>query len=323
MGWMDFQIDYLLLLQSFREYTGGIFDNFFLTVTHFGESTYPLFMIAGIYWCINSKLGMYIYWNLGLGTFICDFLKNIACIYRPWIIDSRVQPVPDALKMAHGYSFPSGHTQNAVSVWGSLAYHFKNKFLKCFLILLILTIAFSRNYLGVHTPQDVVVSLIVTTVLIFSVPKIMKWVQNGEKRDIYLYLLIFLLSVSFLVFENFKTYPMDYIDGKLLVDPLKMRFASFPKTGMFLGIFTGWLINKRCINYDGTVGTITGKIVRFFIGISVYWFILTYAKDFYMTFLPKTYAMFLSSFSLVIYATVLYPLCVKGYYKLRNGDKNP
>lgn len=48
------------------------------------------------------------------------------------------------------------------------------------MFLLILLVAFSRNYLGVHTPQDVAISFILGIVLLFLSPKIQKGVDDGK-----------------------------------------------------------------------------------------------------------------------------------------------
>lgn len=308
--WLDYQIEVLLFFQKIRYLTNGIFDNFFLFITHFGESTLPLFMIACIYWCINSRFAMTLYCNLAVGTFVCDLLKNIACIYRPWILDNRIQPVPEALKMAHGYSFPSGHTQNAVSVWGVFALEAKNKIIKILFILLILLVALSRNYLGVHTPQDVLVALFFTTLILFLMTKFEKWINNRKNRDIIIYLIFMTAAFLFLLFTHFKSYPIDYINGEILVDPIKMKINAFPKMGLFTGVFTGWLINRRFIHFDGSIGTLKEKIIIFLYGALIYWFLYFNLKPFLINFTELKYAMFLSSFILTTFAIVIYPIII-------------
>jgi len=317
--WYSWQINYLLLLQQFREITGGVFDNFFLNVTHGGETIISSGIIVGIYWCINTQLATYIYINLGISSFISDLLKNIACIYRPWILDSRIHPVPEAIKMAQGYSFPSGHTQNAVSIWGTMAYFTKNKIFRTLLIIFILLVAFSRNYLGVHTPQDVLFSLIFITALLFVTPLFMKWVDNGKNRDIIVFVFAIFSVIACILFEHFKPYPLDYINGELLVNPVAMRLSAAPKLGMFIGIFTGWIINRRFIHFDGSVGTGIQKLFRFIAGVIIFYLIYFNAPDILMNFMNKKYAWIISSFIVVFYATVIYPLIVlfvrKNIYK--------
>jgi len=70
----------------------------------------------------------------------------------------------DALYIAHGYSFPSGHAMGSMSLFGSLAYvvyfsmehHRRLRILAVILcVLMILSIGASRVYLGVHYFSDV------------------------------------------------------------------------------------------------------------------------------------------------------------------------
>lgn len=308
--WYSVQINYLLFLQHLREITGGVFDNFFLGITHLGEIDYSYAVIAGIYWCISTQAGTFILLNTGVSLFISDLLKNIACIYRPWILDSRIHPVPQAIKMAGGYSFPSGHTQNAVSIWGSLAYLSKNKIFSAILIILILLISFSRNYLGVHTPQDVLASLIFTTIVVFLTPKFLKWVDNGKNRDIIVFVTAVLAVVACMIFEHYKSYPMDYLNGELLVNPVNMRLSTAPKLGTFTGIFTGWLINRRFIHYDGSYGNILQKLLRFIPGVIVIYCLYYNGTGFLANFMHQKYALLISTFFVMIFVTVIYPLII-------------
>lgn len=263
------QIEYLLLLQNFREITGGVLDNFFLFITSCGEITIPALLMALIYWCIDSKIGTYLFFNWSMGTVACQFLKTLGCIYRPWILDNRIHPIDSAIKMANGYSFPSGHSQTAISVYGGMAKSFSNKFLKAFLVILVLLIAFSRNYIGVHTPQDVIVALLLGFVLLFLIDKMMKWVDGGKNRDIWVILGVILSAIALLIYEEFKVYPMDYLNGELLVDPEKMRLSSFPKIGLYFGVFGGWFGTRRFIKFNAKIGTVKEKIVRFIVGATI------------------------------------------------------
>lgn len=91
-------MDYLLLLQNFREWSGGIFDSFFTHITMGGEYEFGILFTALIYWIINKNYGIFMIWNLFLGLLTNQFLKVTACIYRPWILDSRIHPVKIAMQ---------------------------------------------------------------------------------------------------------------------------------------------------------------------------------------------------------------------------------
>ena len=87
-------------------------------------------------------------------------LKVTACVYRPWIRDPRIIPDVDAQAAATGYSFPSGHSMNAAALYGGAAIRKElSKALRITMVIIMVLIAFSRNFLGVHTPQDVLIGM--------------------------------------------------------------------------------------------------------------------------------------------------------------------
>ena len=83
---MDLQIQYLLMLQHFREATNGLFDGFFLGVTMLGELMIPFMITAVIYWGINKRAGQLILFAYGITLYVNVFLKMTACIKRPWLL---------------------------------------------------------------------------------------------------------------------------------------------------------------------------------------------------------------------------------------------
>ena len=122
-----------------------------------------------IFWSVDRSLGYRIIANCLSGHLVNNFLKLTACVYRPWIREHKLIPAPQAVESATGYSFPSGHTQMAMSFYGSIAVHFRsgNPLVCVLCTVMILLTGFSRNYLGVHTPQDVFVSIMIGLILLF------------------------------------------------------------------------------------------------------------------------------------------------------------
>lgn len=309
-NFLNWQIDYLLMLQNFREATNGILNPFFMFITTLGEFIFPTMLAAIIYWCINNRWGMYIFWNWSIGQFVCQFLKSLACIYRPWVLDSRIIPIDGAIKMAGGYSFPSGHTQAAVGIWGAMAVCFKNKFITAFLIILILLIGFSRNYIGVHTPQDVIVSLFVGIVVLIFSAKLMDWVDKGKNRDIITFIGVILSSIALVVYEFTKTYPLDYVNGELLVDPMKMQMYTFPKIGLLIGFFTGWILNRRFIGFDAIVGSSGQKVLRGVIGLALLSLVFEKSRILFEFYDEPRLTMFMSAFLSSLFITGIYPAII-------------
>ncbi len=309
MNWLSWQIDYLLLLQNFREVSGHVFDNFFLHITTFGEVVIPMLFVCAIYWCVNKKAGVYILWNYMFGFITNMFFKCTACVYRPWILDSRIHPIESAMPAATGYSFPSGHTAGAVSVWGGSAVVFwKNKIIRYLCIILVLLIGFSRNYIGVHTPQDVIVSLLFGIFLLWCTKKLMDWVYHDEvrNRDLLTVVGVSLISILVLLYVNLKGYPADYLNGKLLFDPAHVKLDAFARVGMIIGTMSGWFIEKRFVDFEA--GKVSGlrNVLRFCIGVGFLY--LLYCFDTELRSL-----LFIKYFVGGIFITLIYPFIMKKY----------
>lgn len=313
MSWLEWQLDYLYLLQNFREISGHVFDKFFLNITMFGEIAIPIMFITFIYWCINKRAGIYILWNYMFGFVVNLFLKTTACIYRPWLLDSRIQPLAESIPGATGYSFPSGHTAGAMSTWGGLAVYFwNNKLIRYSCMCLILLIMFSRNYVGVHTPQDVLVSCFVGVLLLFSSKKLLDWENRTKNADLIICGVITLVCLLLTLYVNFKPYPLSCFGCSEYFDPTHIKVSTFGIVGCVIGAFYGWLIEKRFVNFE-TTGGFWLKLIRYIIGILVLVFINTNLVPLLCRILPEISGLFVSNFIIGLYITLIYPFIIKKY----------
>ncbi len=271
----NMDIEFLLLLQNLREASGGILNGFFEPVTKLGETSILMFAIGIIYWAFDKNKGIFLMFSLFTNRIINGFVKITACVYRPWIRDARITPVPAAQADATGYSFPSGHTANAVSCWGGLALNTKKgfkcpKWLSALLVVLVLLIGFSRNYLGVHTPQDVIVALLIGIAVLFAMTKLMSFAENNPKADIWIMLGGTALCVLLIIYAALKSYPVDYAaDGSVIVEGSKMAVDSYKNAGMGIGFFTGWFVEKRFVKFS-TDKSKTENMIRLIFCIFTY-----------------------------------------------------
>ena len=113
---MDISI--LLALQDFRNGAGAVFAGFLSKMTWLGELNTVIVIMALIYWCFSKEAGTYLLLGWSGNRLANGLLKVTACAYRPWIRDARVVPYGDSITTATGYSFPSGHTMNAATIFG-------------------------------------------------------------------------------------------------------------------------------------------------------------------------------------------------------------
>ena len=314
MSWFSWQIDYLLLLQNFRDFSNHIFDNFFLNVSSFGLTGITFILLFGIYWCYNKKIGTFMINCYAFSHLMNVFLKLTFCIYRPWIIDSSVKPVEAAFKTAPGYSFPSGHTAGATSCWGSCAASFwNNKLIRYSCLAIILLVMFSRNYLGVHTPQDVIVSFLVGIAIIFGFTKLFKWIEEKEINYSYYITAIALICLFVGSYIVLKNYPIDYVNGEILFDPSGIGFSNVPRViNLFLVMF-GCYLERKFINFDPEEGTIVEKIIRLALGMYIFHLIETNLRAYLGSFLDHNVAKCIAYAICGIFLTFVYPLFIKAY----------
>ncbi|MDR2841057.1 MAG: phosphatase PAP2 family protein [Paludibacter sp.] len=268
-------IQYLLTLQHFREITGAIFDPFFLFITKFGEGIIPYFIVFFFYWCVDKRLGQRLLLVIFTGDFVNSILKLTFCVYRPWVRCDELLPAGNAKLASSGYSFPSGHTTSAAACYGTLAWTFRSKkTIAILLVALLLLVGFSRNYLGVHTPQDVLCALLEVTLIICGVHKLLLWINDNPKRIAIVALAGLLLIIAAIIYVRLKTYPLDYVGDKLIVSPEKMQPDFFLSCGALLGVLAGWFVERKFVNFSTDVGAHT-KAIRFISGAFVYIFMVT------------------------------------------------
>ncbi len=197
------------LLNFFESIRTPFGDAFFSFITHLGEET--IFIVMGLifFWCISKKQGYYLL-SIGLlGTVINQFLKLLFRVPRPWVKDKSFTIVESARAEATGYSFPSGHTQSSVGIFGGIARFNKNIWVRVICIILCILVPISRMYLGVHTPADVFVSVIIALILIFGIyPLIYNCLENKKAMRIFFGAMI-IFNIVYLLFVSLYKFPAD------------------------------------------------------------------------------------------------------------------
>jgi len=121
-----------------------------------------------------------------LSTMIGSTLLNVLLKY----IFQRTRPDINQIVFEEGFSFPSGHSMAAFSLYGILTFllwrHIKTRSgrgtLLIFNSLMILLIGLSRIYLGVHYPSDVIAAYAASGFWLFTVIWIYQWMQERRYK---------------------------------------------------------------------------------------------------------------------------------------------
>ena len=298
-------IQYLLFLQDLREGLNGAFNGFFLQISDYSSGIFIWMLACVMFWSVDKKVGSFLFLNIGFSRFLMQVLKLTFCVYRPWIRSPQITPI----EKASGYSFPSGHTITATANYGTLVERYRQHLPLCFfLVTMILLTMFSRNYIGVHTPQDVTVGLLLGIVVVICGARVWEWFESHPNRDYLLPCAGGLLVVLFLVYISVKSYPLDYVNGKLLVDPQKMMVYGYKDAGRLMGVTLGWFLERRLVNFTLTV-PIARKIARACFGVLLLLLLEKCAIPTMTSTFPSFWIYFIAPFLELIFLLFIYPMC--------------
>ncbi len=240
-------MSFLYFLEDLRN---PVLDAFFSFITFFGDET--IFMAVGmiVFWCVDKYKGYFILYIGFLGTALNQFLKILCRVPRPWVKDPDFTIIGSAEEGAGGYSFPSGHTQTAVGLYGGIARGASNKPLRIGMILLAALVGLSRMYLGVHTPADVLVSLAIATVLILVGYPLFQKAQQSPKV-MYALLFSFLgMMVAYLIFVLRYPFPAEVYAENAIENLVHARENGFTLLGCAVGLIVVYTADQKWLHFD-------------------------------------------------------------------------
>ena len=300
-------MEFLYLLEKIR--LPGL-NELMLAVTELGGELPFLVAALIVFWCVDKRQGYYVLSVGFLGTLTNQFMKLWFRIPRPWVLDPEFTILEQAREAAAGYSFPSGHTQNSVGTFGALAVTNKNKWVRGICLALVILVPFSRMYVGVHTPADVLVAAAMAIVFLAVLYPIIY--KNDGKNIPVLLAVMTLLAVAFLLFVELYPFPMD-IDLHNLESGVKNAYTLL---GSLVGLIIVYLVDQRYLHFD-TKAVWWAQVLKVAFGLLVVLAVKSGMKT-PLEVLCGSHmiARGLRYFLIVIVAGIVWPLTFKWFSKL-------
>lgn len=256
-------IQYLLWLQDFRNSIQDAWTPFMEFVSMFA-TTYLILIPIFVYWFWDKRKGLYTLVSYYFCMVLTPLIKLTACIYRPWIRDARILPAGDSITTATGYSFPSGHTQNAASTMLCPALMTRHKGVKIALWAAYFLIAISRMYLGVHTPLDVGVSLVLGLALVFALRPLFAQGEPAPRRMYALLGVMLALAVLYAVYVEVWPFPAD-IELDNLEHGTKNAYTLL---GAVSGMLLSYWLDQRYVRFT-VKGSLPAQLVKLVLGLAL------------------------------------------------------
>lgn len=140
------------LIRAVQSISNPALDVVFGAITMLGAEGFFILIVAVLFWTVSKRLAIRVGILAILSSFINSGLKDLFRLPRPSPDEVRVI-LPET---GGGYGFPSGHAQEATVFWGYLARTVRARQFTVAAIVLVFLIGFSRIYLGLHFPGDVI-----------------------------------------------------------------------------------------------------------------------------------------------------------------------
>ncbi len=298
-------MSFLYFLEGLRN---PILDFLFSIITLCGEET--VFMAIGmiVFWCVNKHDGYYLLCVGFIGTLLNQFLKMMFRIPRPWVKDPSFTIVESAREAATGYSFPSGHTQTSVGLFGGLALRYRQTALRVVSLVLCVLVPLSRLYLGVHTPLDVLVSTAIALGLIFGLSPLFKKASESPKTMYAILFSLTALMAVYLCFISLFRFPESVYLPENVGNLVSAQKNGFTLMGCILGLLVVYTVDLKWTHFE-TGATLLGQIIKVVGGLALVLAakeLLRFPLD---AILPKdSWARLIRYFLMVIVGGVLWPM---------------
>ena len=257
-----------------------------LFFTFLGTENFYLLVMPALYWCLEARIGIRVGLMLLMSSSINAVLKIAVHDPRPFWLDPRVA----VYHFEGSFGIPSGHAQNAVAIWGALAAGLKKNWAWFAALILAFLIGFSRMYLAVHFPTDVlvgwVIGLVILGIYLALDRRVTHWLGGQSLlRQGIIFFLVFLgfVLVGWTVIESliaggwavppvWQANATAAFPGSSPLAPLQLESVITP-AATFLGFALGaaWIKNRGGFSADGTLNH---RILRFILGIlgvAVFW----------------------------------------------------
>jgi membrane-associated phospholipid phosphatase len=272
-------VEWIVLIQSLGNWLEAPMKFF----SFLGSEEFFLLVLPALYWSVNSSLGLRVGLILLTGTSLNHVLKMALSGPRPYWVSSRVLP----LAAETSFGAPSGHSQISAGVWGIAAAWLRKPWAWIVAALVVFLIGFSRMYLGVHFPHDVLTGWLLGALTLWLFLLFWDHAADWLKRQTFARQVMLALTVSIawisvsalaMTAQAGYTLPVEWRTnaaraGDDLPDPVSLSGAITPAATLFgLAVGLAWMTLQGGFQATGSTPQRSLRYILGVIGVLILWF---------------------------------------------------
>ena len=249
--------------------------------TFLGSENFFFLVLPLVYWSLDAALGLQVAFVLVTSNAVNSLFKVVFAAPRPYWVSTEVHP----MSVETSFGVPSGHSQNALAMWGIMAYGLRKRWAWVVAILLAFFIGISRLYLGMHFLQDVLAGWLIGGVLLLAFITFWRPVSAWVTRQTLMQQigLAFVMSLLLIALGAWSinrlsgfVISQEWMDNALrsgaAPDPISME-NFLTSAGSFFGIAAGaaWMASRGGYQTEGPVEKRALRYVVGLIGILILW----------------------------------------------------
>ncbi len=265
-----FGYDFLFFLESIRN---PLLDFIFQTASFLGNKEFYIVFFPILFWVFSKRYGLRLLTIFLISGYVNGLLKLLFSHPRP--DPEKINVLFASSKGFADYGIPSGHSQNAIALWGLVFLYTDKKWIKIVSGIFMVLIPFSRLYNANHFVADVLAGLAIGALLlavfykkIFSPKKLSEKEDKSLEGKFYKFIFRFQPQKGAQRVE-IKIPALLWINLILFL----MLHYLYPDQNLarILGTMMGALLGYAVLTLRGgfsLIGTIWHKIARILIGFS-------------------------------------------------------
>ena len=256
----------MAVMQFLADHRNVLLTKFFLLASFAGQVEGYILVVTLIYVMFDKTLAVRLAVLLLLTMCLNHVLKITIKNPRPFVHEGTyfqkwAVSTENAKALAAEYSTPSGHAMAGAAFYPYLCASVENPFVRVIAVLAILATGFSRPYLGVHYPADIIIGWVIGLLVALVAIKRADRISEGWDKLSYKYQVAIAVASSLILWLATIAINGWRIDGQ------PRAFLGY--AGFLTGIVIGRPIELSTVNFDPRSSTLPAKILRFAISVAI------------------------------------------------------